>query len=84
MQGLEPPATGHEFRSQPVEQLGMSGLVAHDAEVVGRGDEPAAEVELPDPVGDDRATSGFSGRVSQCASQSLRPVERGVGPGLPG
>ena len=52
MQRLEPPAGGHKLGGQPVEQLGMAGRVAHDAEIVRRGDEPLAKMELPDPVDD--------------------------------
>ena len=43
----------HEPVGQPVEQFGVSGARAHLAEVAGSGDEPLAEVVLPNAVHDD-------------------------------
>ena len=47
---LDRPATADEVGGEPVEQFRMRRGAAADAEVVGRGDEAAAEVMLPDPV----------------------------------
>ena len=41
-----------QFGREPVEQFGVRRLLAHLAEVVRRADEAAAEVPLPDAVGD--------------------------------
>ena len=50
VQRLDRPAGGDESAGQPVEQLGVAGPFAQDAEVAGGGDQPPAEVVLPDPV----------------------------------
>ena len=42
----------HQFGSQPVEQLRVSRFPAGKAKVVRGGDDAAAEVVLPEPVGD--------------------------------
>ena len=51
MQALDRPAAGDEFRRQPVEQLGVAGRLASDAEVGRRRHDSPAEMVLPDPVG---------------------------------
>ena len=85
VQRLEPPAAGHQFRGQPVEQLGMSGLVAHDTQIVCRGNEPAAEVGLPDPVGDARARpAGFPGSSASGPARACGRSSGRLGLGLPG
>ena len=55
-----------------VEQLGVGGRPAPGAEVVGRGDQPPAEVVLPDPVDHDPGGQGVR-RVDQPAGQ-LQPA----------
>ena len=42
-----------EPAGEPVEELGVARLAPHEAEVVGRVDEAAAEVPLPDAVDED-------------------------------
>ena len=49
---LEPPAVADQLAGQPVEQLGMRRRLPLLAEVARRGDDPAAEVVLPEPVDD--------------------------------
>jgi hypothetical protein len=49
-QPLHAPAVGHEPTGQRVEQFGMGRGPAAGAEVVGRGDEAAAEEVQPDAV----------------------------------
>ena len=39
-----------QLGGQPVEQLGMARLSPHGAEVIGRLDDPFAEMMLPEPV----------------------------------
>ena len=50
---LERPAVFDQLDGQPVEQFGVGRGFAVGAEVVGRGDDSAAEVVLPEPVDDD-------------------------------
>ena len=50
MQLLEAPAAIHELDGQPVEQFRMAGRVALSAEFLRRGDDPRAEIRLPDAV----------------------------------
>ena len=52
----------------------MGRRLAANAEVARRGDNPPAEVILPEPVDDDSAVKGLSGRASQRASAARRPV----------
>ena len=52
MQLLDGPAVVDEPGGEPIEQLGMRGLLAHDAEVARRADQAFAEVMLPDAVHD--------------------------------
>ena len=70
---------GDELRRQPVEQLGMAGRFAQAAEVARRARQSSAEMVLPDPIDDDRVESGLSGRLSQRARASRRPVDFGAG-----
>ena len=53
MQPFERPAIGHEARGQIVEQFGMRGLFALNAEIAGGGDQRLAEMPAPDAVHDD-------------------------------
>ena len=55
VQMLERPAVFDQFDGQPVEQFRVRRGFAVGAEVVGRGDEAAAEVMLPKPIDDDAA-----------------------------
>ena len=50
VQLLQGPAVVHEAHRQPVEQLGVRGLLRHVAEVVGGRDDAGAEVMEPDAV----------------------------------
>ena len=52
MQPLERPLVLDELAGEPVEQFGMRGGRAADAEVVFGGDEPLAKMMLPDAVDD--------------------------------
>ena len=61
------PAVTDELIRQPVQQLGMGGALAHQAEVAGRGHDPPAEMVLPDAVRHDAAGEGIFG-----ASQPIR------------
>ena len=49
---LEPPAAADQLGGEPVEQFGVRRPLALRAEVAGRGDDPPAEVVLPEPVDD--------------------------------
>ena len=50
MQAFETPAIGHKTAS---EQIGMTRRLAKFAEIAGRGDQPAAEIVLPNAIDDD-------------------------------
>src|SRR5262245_10446838 len=50
MQGLDRPAGLDEAGGEPIEQFGVRRPLAPRAEVVAGGDEPGAEVVLPDSV----------------------------------
>ena len=66
MDRLDRPAAGDEPGGEPVEQLGMSRRLAAEPEIGRRGDDPPAEVVLPDPVDHHAgASSGWPGCVSQ-------------------
>ena len=54
----------HELDGQPVEQLGVAGRLALQAEVLAGRDDPGPEVGLPDPV-DDRPRRGRRPAVDQ-------------------
>src|ERR1700728_5019303 len=47
---LDVPSTLAEFDGKPVEQLGMSGPLAHDAEVFGSFDDAGSEKLIPHAV----------------------------------
>ena len=68
MERLEPPAVRDVPAGQPVEQLGMRRRAAVEAEVAGRGDDPLAEVVVPDPV-DHHPRRQRIGRVADPARQ---------------
>src|SRR5207249_9076303 len=53
MQFLDRPAVIDEPACEPVEELRMRGLLAHDSEVAGCADQSFPEVMLPDAVHDD-------------------------------
>ena len=53
MEVLHPPARLHEADGERVEELRMGGPLATDPEITRRGNEPAAEVPLPDPIDED-------------------------------
>ena len=67
---LDRPAGGDEPGGEPVEQLGMGRRFAAEPEVGRRGDDPPAEVVLPDPVDHDARRQGIVG-----LSQPLRQLE---------
>ena len=52
MQRFEPPALANQLRRQPVEQLGVRRWLPAHAEIAGRGDDPPAEVMLPETIHD--------------------------------
>ena len=52
MQVLERAASVAEAQGEVIEELGVGGLCAHPAEVVGRVHESAPKVELPHAVHD--------------------------------
>src|SRR5260370_36843735 len=62
MQPLERLATVAEFDGQPIEQLRMRGQRSVAAEVIGRIDQAAAEMAVPNAV-DDGAPSQHVARV---------------------
>jgi hypothetical protein len=59
MQRLLAPASCHDFRGEPVEQLRVGRGLAARAEVAGRRHDSAAEVMLPEPVDDDARREGI-------------------------
>ena len=67
VQFLERPAVGHKGGREPVEQLGMRRSHAVAAEIVGRIDQPGAEVMLPDAVDDHAPRSGLVSLTIQSA-----------------
>src|SRR6185437_2565248 len=52
MEMLEPPAVLDQFGGQPVEQFGMRGPTAVEAEIVGRIDQTDAEMIMPQAIDD--------------------------------
>ena len=58
MHVLEAPAVFDEGAGEPVEQGGVGGAVAEDAEVFGAGDEAATEVPAPEAVDGDAGGEG--------------------------
>ena len=50
MHVLQTPVVLHELYGEPVEQLGMSGRLALNAEVVGRRHNSHAEMMLPEAI----------------------------------
>ncbi len=47
---LDAEAARDEFVGQPIQQLGMRGTLAHAAEIVGRADDAASEMIMPDAI----------------------------------
>lgn len=60
LQRLDRPAVRDEPRREVVEQFGVRGPFAGRAEVIGRGDEPAAKMLLPDAVDDHARVEGIA------------------------
>ena len=58
---LEPPAAGDQLGGEPVEQLGMRGRLAPNAEIARRRHDPPAEMVLPEPVDDHPGRQGIVG-----------------------
>jgi len=50
VEALQVPARAHELGGQPVEELGMTGPLALDPEVLDGLHDPRAEEELPGAV----------------------------------
>ena len=78
---LEPPAVLDQLGGQPFEQLGVGRALALRAEVVGGGDDPAAEVVLPEPIDGDarRQRPGPRLRVGEPVRQCCA-IEAGARP----
>ena len=55
------------FEFEEVEQLGVAGFVAAEAEVAGGGDEALAEMMMPDAIDDD--ARGQRGRRDQVGAE---------------
>lgn len=55
---LEVPVGFHELDGEPVEELGVGGAGAHDAEILGGFDESAAEEIIPHAVDGDAGGEG--------------------------
>ena len=58
MEILDRPTAFDEAGGEVVEEFGVSGRGGHVAEVVGGGDEPGAEVLLPDAIHEDAGGHG--------------------------
>ncbi len=69
-EALDVPALLAEFDGQPVEQLGVAGQIAGDAEVAAAADQAVAEKLLPEPVDRDPRRQGMLR-----AQQPLRETE---------
>ena len=82
MHRLDAPTPRDELGRQPVEQLGVARRRPGLAEVVGRGNDPLAKVEQPDPV-DHHARgqrmAGLSQPLRKCqpAAAGTRVLSRG-------
>ncbi len=61
MEAFHAPVVVAEVGGELVEEFGMGDGAAHDAEVAGGGAEAAAEVVLPEAVGDDAGGEGVVG-----------------------
>ena len=55
-----------QLAGQPIEQLGMRRPIAVEAKIAGRGDQPGAEVVMPEPI-DGHAPHQRIGRIGQPA-----------------
>ena len=73
MQRLEPPAVRDIPRGQPVEQLRVRGRAAVEAEIAGRGDDPLAEVVVPEAVDHDPRRQGVR-RIANPPCQGDSPI----------
>ena len=80
MDGLEPPMVSNQLRSEPVQQVGVSGFFAVTTEVVWGGNNALAKVALPETVDDHSCQQGSSsmGRIGdpprQCRSSVLPEI----------
>ena len=61
MEGFEAPARVDEFRREPIEQFRMACGEAGGAEVIRRGDKPATEAVLPEPIDGDAGRERIGG-----------------------
>ena len=61
MEGFEAPARVDEFRREPIEQFRMACGEAGGAEVIRRGDKPATEAVLPEPIDGDTGRERIGG-----------------------
>src|SRR5688572_30288232 len=59
MHGFDRPAAFDELVGEKIEQLGMSRLLAHDAEVIDAADNAFAKMMLPDTVDHDAGEEGI-------------------------
>jgi hypothetical protein len=71
---LQAPAFGDEAGGEPVEQFGMRGACADEAEVARRADEAGAEVVMPETVHGDAGGErlGFTREPFRKRSAALR------------
>src|SRR4051794_18228890 len=60
MQGLEFPASFHEFAGQPVEQFGMRGPLAERAEITRRINDAAAKMIEPKTIDENARDGGMA------------------------
>ena len=60
MKGFLTPVRFHEGDREPVKELGVGGLVAHQTEIRLGGDEAVAEVALPEAVDGDAGGEGVT------------------------
>ena len=85
VEGLEAPTAPDEFTRQPIEQFRVRGGSALGPEIIGRGDEPLAEMVLPQAVDDHprHEVARALGRVGhpkgqRSASARIRGSSRGL------
>ena len=68
-EGLYGTAGGDEALGEVIEEFGVSGEVAEFAEVVGGGDEAAAEDVMPEAVDDDAGGEGIARHVGHVSGE---------------
>ena len=74
MEVFEAPSVGDEFGGEPVEEFGVRGLGAVDAEVTGSFDDAGPKMVVPQAVGDDACGEGILRRsdpVGECDTAFL-------------